>query len=142
MNNNLYEKKRISAVIIQDGKMLFVTGFNEQWYWTPGGKNKHEEAPEETLIRELKEELGLEVKNSKYYLSYITPKFNEEFKDIGEKIQVDCYLVEVNGSPIPNQEITNFFWWSKSEIMENESKLLGNEIKEQLIPKLIQDNLI
>ena len=50
---------RISAVIIRNKKLLLVTGYDGSFYWTPGGKVDSKEKHEQTLIRELEEELSV-----------------------------------------------------------------------------------
>ncbi len=60
----------IRGLIIKDRKILLVTGHGADFYWTPGGGVEIGEIPEETLHREIKEELGVEIRtlapHSKY----------------------------------------------------------------------------
>ena len=54
----------VEALIIADDKMLFLRRKNEpakgQW-WFPGGRIRKDEALQETLSREIKEETGLKI---------------------------------------------------------------------------------
>jgi len=54
-------RKTARALIINNKKILLVSGHGADFYWTPGGGIENNETPEVALKRELKEELGLEV---------------------------------------------------------------------------------
>lgn len=56
----------VTAAIIEDGGKILITqrkkGANEELKWEfPGGKLEEGESPEECLIREIKEELGIDI---------------------------------------------------------------------------------
>lgn len=56
--NNFLIPISIKGVIIKDNKVLLVK--NERYEWElPGGRIELGETPEQTLVREIKEELGL-----------------------------------------------------------------------------------
>lgn len=50
----------VKGLVIQDGKVWLRKNEREEWE-LPGGKLEQGEQPEETVIREMAEELGLEV---------------------------------------------------------------------------------
>ena len=52
------------ALIIRDGKMaaIRIRDANEEWYIMPGGGQEPEETLQETVCREVSEELGINVK--------------------------------------------------------------------------------
>jgi len=130
------EKERISAVILKDKKILLVTGFNEEYYWTPGGKLEAGESHEQTMRRELEEEIGVKLIKMKYYFTY------KGINVITNKNQVvHCYIVNFEGEIVPRKEITKFGWFSKADF-ENERLKMFEEAEKNLIPKLIKDNLL
>lgn len=129
-------KDRISAVIIKDKKILLVTGFKEEFYWTPGGKLESGESHEQTLRRELKEELGIELIETKPYFTY--EGFNVVLK---EKQTVHCYFVSFKGNIIPNQEITKFGWFSKEDF-KNKRIRMFEEAEKSFIPRILKDGLL
>lgn len=67
--------KVVCGIIWKDGKVLIAKRKPEKslgGYWEfPGGKLENNEAPELALIRELKEEMDLEVSNLKYYDTHL-----------------------------------------------------------------------
>ena len=64
---------RVAALIIKDMKLLMVTGYDESFYWTPGGKINDNENHETCLKRELAEEPGVELVSMKHYTTFILP---------------------------------------------------------------------
>ena len=128
--------KRISAVVIKDKKILLVTGYDESFYWTPGGKAEKNEREEDALKREIKEELHLNIISLKKCMKYIEKNITTK-----EPMEVCCYLVETSRILKPQKEITKFIWAKKEDILSKKIILTKNT-KNNLIPKLIKDNLI
>ncbi len=127
---------RISALIIKDKKLLIVTGYDEDIWWTPGGKVDKGEDREIALKREIKEELGVDVKSAKKYHEKLV------INSITKKPQqVYFYLVNTTGEIKPHSEITKFHWLSADEAKSNKLKL-SNVMTEVLLPMLIQDNIL
>ena len=71
----------VAAVIVQDGK-VFATqrGYRnyKDWWEFPGGKIEAGETPEQALIREIREELAVEITVDKYLttVEYDYPEFH------------------------------------------------------------------
>ncbi|MFH1656534.1 MAG: NUDIX domain-containing protein [Candidatus Nealsonbacteria bacterium] len=65
----LAEQKRVRAVIIEDDKVLLIHRIkDDREYWVfPGGSVEKGESFEEAVIRETKEELGVDVKIRKVF---------------------------------------------------------------------------
>ncbi len=76
-------RKRASAVIIQDNKILMVriSDRGKSWWCLPGGTIEPGETPDETVCRELREELNLRVKPQRRL--YEVPLPDEPGVDIG-----------------------------------------------------------
>ena len=85
------------AIIIQDKKILLVTGRDKGHFWTPGGKLEVGESSEEALHRELAEELNVRIAEYQHFSSYV-------YKDQ----KVDNFLVKVKGDVTPSNEISDF----------------------------------
>ena len=127
---------RVAAVIIKDKKILLVTGYDEKFYWSPGGEVEGKEAHEKCLKRELKSELNVDLISLKKYAEY------ESINEIKNKIQKSYYyLVKIEGELEPRDEVTKIFWYSKQNFLKKDIKISkGNE--NFLIPKLLKDNLL
>ncbi len=134
---------RIAAAIIRDKKLLLVTGFDEEFYWTPGGKRDGSETDEQALGRELREKLGIEVRDYKPYITYEEQYGSDNNPDGSPKVvaRVICYTVEYEGALRPQKEITKTLWYSREHFEKNEP-WVARAMKQYLLPKLAQDNLL
>ena len=125
----------IAAVIIKDEKLLLVKEFNEDEYHTPGGTVKKFETPEETLKRELKEEIKVQLKSMRPF-----GKFNSKTFD-GKDLLLETYFAEIEGTPKPSSEIESISWIG-SDYKNNDGVKLTIPSKSYIIPKLIDTGLI
>jgi ADP-ribose pyrophosphatase YjhB (NUDIX family) len=116
----------VRAVIIQDKKILLVTGHDADFYWTPGGGVEGSETIIETLRREIKEELGVNIKNYSPYYSYTY-----------EDQKVDNFIVAIDGEIEVSEEITGYTWYSSKS-----DKKPSNGFINTLMPKLMSEDLI
>lgn len=58
------EIDKIAFIYLKDGKILSTLSKGKDTYYIPGGERENNETDEETLIRECKEELSIEIKES------------------------------------------------------------------------------
>ena len=128
--------KRVAAIILNDKKVLMVTGHGADFYWTPGGMIDKSESSKQALSRELKEELRVMPKNIKEYFTYQGYKL-----ETGKPMEVVCFLADYEGSLIPDHEVSSYMWYSRSHF-DKKSPRLFYMIEEILIPKLIEDDLL
>ena len=104
----------VVAAIIREGEKLFATqrGYGEykdKWEF-PGGKVEENEAPEDALIREIKEELDADITVSGFLttVEYDYPEFH---------LSMDCFLAELkDGSSLSLKEHEAAKWLSKDEL--------------------------
>jgi len=83
--------------------------------WTfPGGGIKKGETPEEAVLREVREELGIKIINIKNIGSFFT---NKEYK----RDTVYCFSAEAQNKSfiISSDEITEANWFLKNKLPEN-----------------------
>jgi 8-oxo-dGTP pyrophosphatase MutT (NUDIX family) len=122
-----------SAIILKDKKIFlqkrsnYTKVFPLCWI-VPGGRSEVEEKPEETVVREVKEETNLNFKATKLY-------YRSTWKDR------DCFrfLGEWNGEiKIDTEEVLEYGWFSYKEALE--LKLAFDYDK--IIHKLFDDGLI
>jgi ADP-ribose pyrophosphatase YjhB (NUDIX family) len=66
---------RVGAVIIHEGKLLLMHNDEEPYYYTVGGRVHFNETTEETVIREVREEIGAELEIDRFLF------FQEQFFD-------------------------------------------------------------
>jgi 8-oxo-dGTP diphosphatase len=108
------KKDMVAGLIIQDKRLLLVhnTKHNTLRIEPPGGKKEENESWEESVIRELKEELDIVVRPTKLFGVYDT--FSPE-----GNFSVHMYFCEIaEGKPriIEPDKISNFKWYSFDEL--------------------------
>lgn len=99
------------AIIIKNEKMLLLHRASKDWYELPGGKLEQDEDVEDTVVRELKEELSVDIE--------IESKFGEmDFVQDEKHFLYKWYIAHIiNNSKvvIPNEESEthDHFKWIK-----------------------------
>ena len=115
-------RKAVRCYLIKENKVV-VTKYKEGnkkagYYDIPGGKIEESEKPEQTSIREMKEETGLEISNPKYRGNMIIEYPNRIF-------DFDVFLCdEYEGEPQNMKENTSE-WIEINELLKKE-KILAN----------------
>lgn len=120
---------RVGAVIVQEGKVLLVTGFEMERYWTPGGRIEEGEDHEKTLRRELQEELGVELENMTPFVTYDAARTTT-----GEMRTVYTYFAEISGTPTPQAEIKSLVWYGMREYKEKTPHVKQHTYKKIIRP--------
>ena len=116
------KRKAVRCYLIKDNKVV-VTKYKENnkkagYYEIPGGKIEDGETPQQTAIREMKEETGLIIKNLKYKGNLIIEYPNRVF-------DFDMFLCnECEGEPQEFEENTSE-WIEINELLKKE-KILSN----------------
>ncbi|MFA7209102.1 MAG: NUDIX hydrolase [Parcubacteria group bacterium] len=98
----------IDAVIIKDDRILFIKrGANPfKGFWAlPGGYVEWDESTEESVIREVKEELGVAVESIKLIGVYGKP--NRHPKQVIDM----AYAVTISGSPKAGDDALGYEWF-------------------------------
>lgn len=110
---------QVSALIVRRKKndcpleVLNVLAHNKTKYGFPGGKLESTETPEEAVIRETEEELGVTPTNLVYIDVYkaLTPENRE--------IQMFVFTGDVSNDISPNNEISELHWLTYDQMVEN-----------------------
>lgn len=108
----------VLAVIEKDGKYLFTKridefpAYHDKWQ-LPGGGMEFAETPEETLRREMREELGVEI-TSIQLIPFIDIKVRNDWHGIF--ISYHCQLQDPDAKLFLNEEASEYRWFERSEI--------------------------
>lgn len=105
--------KTSALVSVKNNKILLVrVRDNTIWYF-PGGKIDEGETPLQTLIRELDEELNIQMQSSE--LSYLGEVVTDNH-DRTDTVSVHCYAGEITQPIQPCAEISEIKWFDIDDI--------------------------
>ena len=129
-------RTRIAAIIIENGKLLMQIGKGYKELWTPGGKLKENETDEECLRRELKEELGVNLLEMKFFKEYETVSFYNPEQKLIERI----YVGKIEGEIKPAAEIESIVWFTKDDFKNKKCPMITHT-EEDVIPDIIKEGI-
>ena len=106
---------KISFIYLKDGKILSTLSKGKDTYYIPGGKREGNETDEQTLIRECKEELTIDIRKEtiKYYGTF---EAQAHGKAEGILVRMTCYMAEFEGELKPDSEIQEILWLDYSNL--------------------------
>ena len=106
---------KIAFIYLKDGKILSTLSKGKDTYYIPGGKREENETDEETLIRECKEELTIDIKKDtiKFYGIF---EAQAHGKTEGIMVRMTCYLAEFDGVLKADSEIQEIRWLDYSNL--------------------------
>ena len=109
------EIDKIALLYLKDGKILSTLSKGKDTYYLPGGKREQGETDEETLIRECKEELSIDIKKDtiKYYGTFSAQAHG---KAEGVLVKMTCYFADFDGEIQENSEIQEIRWLNYSDL--------------------------
>ena len=136
-----FDIHKAAGIIIVERKILVTREKGESIFVSPGGTVKNGESPKETVIRELKEEVGISVRslNLKEFGVY----YAEASNDIGKFLKMEVFnVVSWEGEPAPSagEEIIEEILWLDSKIPSGIK--VGSIFAHEVIPRLKEYNLI
>lgn len=109
------EIDKIAFIYLKNGKVLSTLSKGKDTYYIPGGKREGNETDEETLIRECKEELTIDIKKDtiRYYGTF---KAQAHGKTEGIIVKMTCYTADFDGELKPDSEIQEMKWLDYSNL--------------------------
>ncbi|APD05926.1 putative acetyltransferase [Flavobacteriaceae bacterium UJ101] len=100
---------KIAWIEIKNGKILSTRSKGKNTFYIPGGKRETNESDEETLIREIKEELSVDILPDT--IEYIgTFKAQSDGAPEGVIVKMTCYKGNYVGNLKENSEIEEIRW--------------------------------
>lgn len=133
-----HEIYKVGAVIVNDSKQILVvrkTFKDRVEFIIPGGRQELGEDDEQTLFRELEEELGVKVSSYTYFGTYEEPAVFE-----GTPLTMSVYEVVIKGIPKPQSEIKEAIWIDRD--YSGKGIKLGSVLANHVIPALINRGLL
>jgi len=95
---------KLAWLYIRDGKLLCARSKNKALFYIPGGKRDAGESDTQALIREIKEEISVDlIADSIKYAATFTAQADS--KHNGTVVKLTCYFAEFLGKLSPDAEI-------------------------------------
>ena len=109
--------KVVAGLILQNNKLLICQRPNFKdhplkWEF-PGGKIKNDETNEEALIREINEELSIDIINYEDLISY-----NFNYEDLNKTVFINFYLINTFSGKVLNNFHKELKWIEIKDIRE------------------------
>ena len=109
------EIDKIAFIETKNGYVLSTRSKGKKKYYIPGGKREFGETDEQTLIREIAEELGVLIK--KDTIKYVgTFKAQSDGSKKGVIVKMTCYKAQYDGVIKPKSEIENIKWLNYKDL--------------------------
>ena len=130
--------RSVGLLVIKNNKLLLAYSNNKRAWYLPGGKIETDELPQQSLVREIWEELTLkiDVKLLKYYCHITAPAYGEDENLIMEQ---DCYLYELHEYISPNNGIGAIKFFDSYSYEQEPAQVIGVL---QIFKRLKADGLV
>ncbi|OGK19384.1 DNA mismatch repair protein MutT [Candidatus Roizmanbacteria bacterium RIFCSPHIGHO2_02_FULL_40_13b] len=124
---------KIAWIYLKDRKILSTRSKGKDVWYLPGGKREPGESDRETLIREIREELSVNL--LPYTLQYLGIfKAQAHGKPEGVFVQMTCYTGEYEGDLVPSMEVEEIAWHDSTtnlSILSPVDKIILAHLKEK-----------
>jgi len=105
---------KLAWILIKDRSILRVRSKNKDVFYNPGGKRDEDESDQEALIREIKEELDVDlIEDTIKYIN--TFEAQAHGKPEGTVVRVTCYSADYVGELKPSSEIEELAWFKYAD---------------------------
>lgn len=106
---------KVAYLYLKDGKILSTRSKGKDKYYIPGGKRESNETDMETLVREVKEELMVDIIEStvKFYGIFEAQAHGQAE---GVIVKMTCYTAEYSGELKADSEIAEIVWLTTSDV--------------------------
>lgn len=133
-----HEIAKAGAIIIRNGRLLVVRSHGKDTFVAPGGKLEAGETPEQALVRELKEELGVITRPDSFrpFAVFQAPAAT----DPGRVVTMHVFTVDIEASNFtPQAEIAELAWLGKHIPA---GMKVGSIFEHEVLPRLVQEGLV
>jgi 8-oxo-dGTP pyrophosphatase MutT (NUDIX family) len=133
-----YDIYKSGGIIIENKKLLLTKSKGKDVYVAPGGKLEANETPKGSLVRELKEELNLDIAENdleEFGDFYANAAGNED-----RLLRMDVFVVKKYSGKIEVGREVEEIAWVDSNIPKG--MLVGSIFEHEVIPRLKKEGLI
>lgn len=123
---------KIAFIHLKDQQILMALSKGNDTYYIPGGKRETGESDQETLIREIREELGVEIIPStiKYYGTF---EAQAHGKAKGVMVKMTCYEAKFTGQILASSEIQDlaYYTYAQKDLTGPVDQIIFENLKEK-----------
>lgn len=121
---------KLAFIEIKDRKVLETRSYNKDTWYIPGGKREPGEGDREALIREVKEELQVDIIPASIE-KYGVFEAQAHGKPEGTVVRMTCYTARYEGELSPGMEVEKMDWFDYSRKMETSpvDQLIFDDLK-------------
>lgn len=105
---------KIAWLHVVDGRILCVRSIGKDVWYLPGGKREQGESDLETLVREVEEELSVQIKANEAALFDVF-QAQADGKVEGLTVKMTCYTAPFLGTLSPASEIDEIAWLTSKD---------------------------
>jgi 8-oxo-dGTP diphosphatase len=111
----MQEIDKVALIILENGKILSTKSKGKNKFYIPGGKREKNETDHQTLIREIKEELSVDILHET--IEYVGTFIAQSDGDTaGVNVKMTCYKADYLGVLKKNNEIEEIRWLSYNDL--------------------------
>jgi 8-oxo-dGTP pyrophosphatase MutT (NUDIX family) len=102
---------KLALVEIKNRRLLMALSKGKDKWYIPGGKREGKETDIQALIREIKEEMNVDIDScsAKFFNTYVAEAHD---KPKGTLVRVICFTASYSGQPSPSAEIEKLAYLS------------------------------
>jgi len=127
---------KVAWIEIENGKILVARTKGKSAFYIPGGKREVNETDAETLIREIKEELSVEIslESLVYYGRFSAQAHGHP---TGFMVEMSCYTANYRGKILADNEIEEVAWFgfADKEKVSFVDRIIFDELKNKQLLK-------
>ena len=106
---------KVAWLEIQDRKVLVARSYGKDKYYIPGGKREGGETDPQTLVREIEEELNVQLQaESLEFAGFFKAQAHGHTEGI--TVHMQCYYGKYEGTISPSSEIESFAWMNRDQM--------------------------
>ncbi|GHG61792.1 NUDIX hydrolase [Streptomyces griseocarneus] len=106
--------EKVAWIRLENGRVLAARSRGKDAYYLPGGKPEPGESAHEALIREIREELGVDLLPETIAPAF-TVRAPAHGAPAGTEVRMTCFTADHSGTPAPRGEIAEVAWLSPAD---------------------------
>lgn len=134
-----YDIYKAAGIIIKDRRLLVERSTGKDVFIAPGGKVEKGETPKQGLVRELKEEFSLAIREDQLEEFGVFYAEAAGSHNAGKTVRMDVFVVKSFGEIVPAREVEEVRWITSTLPDDIE---VGSIFAHEVLPRLKQEGLV